>query len=162
MPTTQSNSSEGARGGITQSVPEKKTWPADDLTDVDLKKKDRDTIDECPICLEGIQSYTLKIAFKKKHFLLIHLFCFVCLQNMISRTRNCSQNVAMIFILRAFLNGWKEVRLVQFVTRFVSVKKKKNTLFSYIFDFSSHLTVEYVSFILGVGIGYRLIIIEKK
>lgn len=51
LPKTQSNSSEGARG-ITQVVPEKETWSVGDL-----KKQDRETIDECPICLEGILFY---------------------------------------------------------------------------------------------------------
>nr|ACC91272.1 zinc finger family protein [Capsella rubella] len=53
LPIAQSNSSGGAPG-ITQVVPEKETWPVDDKTtdDLDLKKKDRETIDECPICLE--------------------------------------------------------------------------------------------------------------
>lgn len=39
------------------------------------------------------------------------------------RTRDCSLNVATIFISHAFLNGWKEAKLVLFVTRFVSVSK---------------------------------------
>lgn len=64
LPITPSNSS-GGLPGITQVVPEKETWSVDVLTDLDLKKKDRETIDECPICLEGIlfiiQSYILKI-----------------------------------------------------------------------------------------------------
>lgn len=57
LPITQSNSSEGARG-VTHALPEKETsWPVDDLSDFDVKKKDRETIDECPICLEGISFY---------------------------------------------------------------------------------------------------------
>ena len=58
LPTTQTNSSEGSRVITTNSVPEKvsekETWRADDFTDIDLKKKNRETIDECPICLEGM------------------------------------------------------------------------------------------------------------
>ena len=57
-PTTQTNSSEGSHVITTNSVPEKvsekETWPVDDFTDIDLKKKNRETIDECPICLEGM------------------------------------------------------------------------------------------------------------
>uniref|UniRef100_A0A1J3F4L9 RING-type E3 ubiquitin transferase n=1 Tax=Noccaea caerulescens TaxID=107243 RepID=A0A1J3F4L9_NOCCA len=75
LPTTQSNSSEGARGGITQSVPEKKTWPSDDLTDVDLKKKDRETIDECPICLEEYDIENPKLLTKCGHD--YHLACIL-------------------------------------------------------------------------------------
>jgi hypothetical protein len=66
LPRTQGNSSE-ASPGLTQVVPEKKTWHVDDLTDFELKKQYREAIDECPICLEGIlfiiQSYMLNITF---------------------------------------------------------------------------------------------------
>lgn len=65
LPTTQTqtNSSEGSRVVTTNSVPEKvsekETWRADDFTDIDLKKKNRETIDECPICLEGMFCFYL-------------------------------------------------------------------------------------------------------
>jgi hypothetical protein len=75
LPTTQSNSSEGARGGVTQSVPEKKTWPVDDVSDIDLKKKDRETIDECPICLEEYDIENPKLLTKCGHD--FHLACIL-------------------------------------------------------------------------------------
>lgn len=52
LPITQTNSSEGSR--VPEKFPEKEKWRADDFTDIDLKKKNRETIDECPICLEGM------------------------------------------------------------------------------------------------------------
>lgn len=118
LPTiTQSNSSQEAK----HILPEKQTWPVavGDQIDINLKKKDQETIDECPICLEGSLFYHSQLH-THKVFLLTYDFClFVCLQNMKQRTRDCSLNVAMIFISHAFLNGWKEAKLVQFVTRFL-------------------------------------------
>uniref|UniRef100_A0A0D3BZ54 Uncharacterized protein n=1 Tax=Brassica oleracea var. oleracea TaxID=109376 RepID=A0A0D3BZ54_BRAOL len=46
-----------------------------------------------------------------------NLYTAAPLQNMILTTRSCSLNAATTFISRAFLNGWKEARLVQSVTR---------------------------------------------
>lgn len=62
LPLTQSNTSEGARG-ITHALPEKETWPVGDLSDLDVKKKDRETIEECPICLEGIFCLSFKVTY---------------------------------------------------------------------------------------------------
>ncbi|KAL0890906.1 hypothetical protein Bca101_014889 [Brassica carinata] len=50
LPTTQSNSSQEAK----HTIPEKETWPVSDQSDINLKKKDQEIIDECPICLEGV------------------------------------------------------------------------------------------------------------
>ncbi|KAL1190756.1 E3 ubiquitin-protein ligase AIRP1 [Cardamine amara subsp. amara] len=71
---TQTNSSEGARG-ITQVVPEKETWSVVDLNDIDLKKKDRETIDECPICLEEYDIENPKLLTKCGHD--FHLACIL-------------------------------------------------------------------------------------
>ncbi|XP_024005541.1 E3 ubiquitin-protein ligase ATL6 [Eutrema salsugineum] len=74
LPRTQSNSGEGAQG-ITHAVLEKETWPVGDLTDTDLKKKDRETIDECPICLEEYESENPKLLTKCGHD--FHLACIL-------------------------------------------------------------------------------------
>ncbi|EOA15733.1 hypothetical protein CARUB_v10006703mg [Capsella rubella] len=76
LPIAQSNSSGGAPG-ITQVVPEKETWPVDDKTtdDLDLKKKDRETIDECPICLEEYEFDNPKLLTKCGHD--FHLACIL-------------------------------------------------------------------------------------
>ncbi|KAJ4912966.1 RING/U-box superfamily protein [Raphanus sativus] len=72
---TQSNSSEGSRGITTNSVPQKETWPADDFADNDLKKKNRETIDECPICLEEYHIDNPKLLTKCGHN--FHLACIL-------------------------------------------------------------------------------------
>ncbi|CAH2078179.1 unnamed protein product [Thlaspi arvense] len=74
LPITQSNSSEGARG-VAHAVPEKETWSVGDLTDTDLKKKDRETIDECPICLEEYETENPKLLTKCGHD--FHLACIL-------------------------------------------------------------------------------------
>ncbi|CAF2149350.1 unnamed protein product [Brassica rapa subsp. narinosa] len=79
LPTTQTNSSEGSRVITTNSVPEKvsekETWRADDFTDIDLKKKNRETIDECPICLEEYDFDNPKLLTKCGHD--FHLACIL-------------------------------------------------------------------------------------
>ncbi|CAH8360086.1 unnamed protein product [Eruca vesicaria subsp. sativa] len=86
LPLTQSNSSQvAAREVATQSVLEKvptqssvqgkETWPADDFADVDLKKKNRETIDECPICLEEYDIDNPKLLTKCGHD--FHLACIL-------------------------------------------------------------------------------------
>ncbi|KAL0727212.1 hypothetical protein Bca4012_023305 [Brassica carinata] len=79
LPITQTNSSEGSRVVTTQNVPEKlpekETWRADDFTDTDLKKKNRETIDECPICLEEYDIDNPKLLTKCGHD--FHLACIL-------------------------------------------------------------------------------------
>lgn len=50
---------------------------------------------------------------------LINFFFFFVLQNTILRILRQSQNVNTIFIWHAFLNGWREVILALYATRFV-------------------------------------------
>lgn len=71
-PTTQSNPSQEAK----HTLPEKQTWHVGDQSDINLKKKDRETIDECPICLEG----TFKVTYILLNVFLLHLIfvCFFC------------------------------------------------------------------------------------
>ncbi|CAF2130907.1 unnamed protein product [Brassica napus] len=68
LPTTQSNSSQEAK----HILPEKQTWHVGDQSDINLKKKDRETIDECPICLEG----TFKVTYILLNVFLLHLIFF--------------------------------------------------------------------------------------
>ncbi|KAJ0239595.1 E3 ubiquitin-protein ligase AIRP1 [Hirschfeldia incana] len=79
LPTTHSNSSEGSQGTTThnvpEKVPEKEKWPADDFADIDLKKKNRETIDECPICLEEYDIDNPKLLTKCGHD--FHLACIL-------------------------------------------------------------------------------------
>ncbi|CAN8230885.1 unnamed protein product [Cochlearia groenlandica] len=69
-PTTRSNSS----GVIAHDVVlEKETWSIGDLDD--LKKRDRETIDECPICLEEYEGENPRLLTKCGHD--FHLACIL-------------------------------------------------------------------------------------
>ncbi|KAJ4899660.1 RING/U-box superfamily protein [Raphanus sativus] len=74
LPTiTQSNSSQEAK----HILPEKQTWPVavGDQIDINLKKKDQETIDECPICLEEYETENPRLLTKCRHD--FHLACIL-------------------------------------------------------------------------------------
>ncbi|CAH8352111.1 unnamed protein product [Eruca vesicaria subsp. sativa] len=71
IPTTQSNSSQEAK----HTLPEKQTWPVGDQSDINIKKKDQEFIDECPICLEEYEPENPRLLTKCRHD--FHLACIL-------------------------------------------------------------------------------------
>ncbi|KAF8077333.1 hypothetical protein N665_1046s0021 [Sinapis alba] len=71
LPTTQSNLNQESK----QTLPEKQTWPFGDQSDINLKKKDQETLDECPICLEEYHMENPRLLTKYRHD--FHLACIL-------------------------------------------------------------------------------------
>ncbi|OMO59817.1 hypothetical protein COLO4_34045 [Corchorus olitorius] len=107
-----------------------------------------DDEDVCPTCLDGNGAYSY---FNEKGN------CFIVVLNIPLKILKSLRAAHTTFILVVFMNGWKEVKVVQYVARFVFLPGMRNRKLATYFnipmsDFLGSSDPSLISFVSGDGV----------